>query len=318
MRVSVAEWDESHSTSPRRSIIPVARADTSHTQCDRCDSVGRRTVSGTLVHMNDPTDAPPGGPATSPARPFAPRVIRREILIVLALSLGASAIWSVVSIVGTLTEPGGLAESVQSMNSARAAPERPWYDLTRQLVGLALAMAPVLLVLHLLSLDRRDPFGRIGLDVRRPGFDVLSGAVLAACIGIPGLALYLTARALGLNASINAADLNDVWWAVPILVLAALKNAILEEVIGVGYLVTRLRQLAWRPAAIVVSHALLRGTYHLYQGFGGFVGNAVMGAVFALFYLRWKRTGPLIVAHTLLDIVAFVGYLVVAPRVGWL
>jgi membrane protease YdiL (CAAX protease family) len=249
---------------------------------------------------------------------LAPRVIRREIWIVLALSLGASAVWSIVDILGTLTEPGGLADSVQSMNSAKAPPERPWYDLAQQLVSLTLAMAPVALALHLLSLDRGNPFRRIGLDLRRPGFDLLGGAVLAACIGIPGLGLYLAARELGLNATIAAANLNDVWWAVPILVLAALKNAIVEEVVGVGYLITRLQQLAWKPAAIVGAHALLRGTYHLYQGFGGFIGNAVMGAVFALCFMKWKRTGPLVVAHLLLDIVAFLGYLLVAPHVNWL
>ncbi|THV30051.1 CPBP family intramembrane glutamic endopeptidase [Glycomyces paridis] len=255
---------------------------------------------------------------TDPAPLLDRRVIGREVWIVLALSLGASAVWSVVSIVGTLTEPGGLADAVQSLNSAKAEAERPWYDLARQLVSLALAMAPVALALHLLSLDGANPFRRIGLDLRRPGFDLLGGAALAACIGIPGLGLYFTARALDINASITAANLNDVWWAIPILVLAALKNAIIEEVIGVGYLVTRLRQLAWRPVTIVAAHSLLRGTYHLYQGFGGFIGNAVMGAVFALCFLKWKRTGPLVVAHTLLDIAAFVGYLLVAPHVDWL
>ncbi|MCD0442386.1 CPBP family intramembrane metalloprotease [Glycomyces sp. A-F 0318] len=249
---------------------------------------------------------------------LTPRVIRREVVVVLALSLGASAVWSIVDIVGTLTEPGGLADSVQSMNSARAEAERPWYDLAQQLVSLTLAMAPVALALHLLGLDRGNPFRAIGLDARRPAFDLLGGAALAACIGIPGLGLYLSARALGLNATISATNLNDVWWAVPVLVLAALKNAIVEEVIGVGYLITRLRQLAWGPVAIVAAHSLLRGTYHLYQGFGGFIGNAVMGAVFALCFLRWGRTGPLVVAHLLLDIVAFVGYLLVAPHVSWL
>ncbi|WP_205326071.1 CPBP family intramembrane glutamic endopeptidase [Glycomyces sp. YM15] len=264
---------------------------------------------------NRPETALADEPATEPL--LAPRVIRREIWIVLALSLGASAIWSIVDIIGTLTGPG-LDDTVQTMNSAKAEAERPWYDLTRQLVSLALAMAPVALALHFLSLDRGNPFRAIGLDTRRPGFDLLSGAGLAACIGIPGLGLYFTARALGLNAEIAAANLNDVWWAVPILVLAALKNAIIEEVVGLGYLVTRLRRLAWRTPAIIAAHALLRGTYHLYQGFGGFIGNMVMGAVFAFFYLRWRRTGPLIVAHTLLDIAAFVGYLLVAPRVTWL
>ncbi|MCH7229421.1 CPBP family intramembrane metalloprotease [Glycomyces sp. L485] len=249
---------------------------------------------------------------------FTPRVLRREIIIVLALSLGASAVWAVVDIMGTLTQPGGLAEATESMNGSLAEPERPWLDLTMQLVRLAVAMAPVALALHLLSLDRGAPFRLIGLDRTRPAFDLAGGAALAAAIGIPGIALYLTAKALGLNATIAAASLNDVWWAVPILVLAAVKNALVEEVIGVGYLVTRLRQLAWSPVAIVVSHSLLRGTYHLYQGIGGFVGNAVMGAVFALAFLRWKRTGPLVVAHTILDIAAFVGYLLVAPHVGWL
>ena len=33
-----------------------------------------------------------------------------------------------------------------------------------------------------------------------------------------------------------------------------------------------------------------------------------MGVVFSLFYLRTRRVMPLIVAHTLLDVVAFVGY----------
>jgi membrane protease YdiL (CAAX protease family) len=306
--VSVAEWDEYHGTSPYRKIMPLTWGDASHTQCDRSRCKVLFRGSGTLVRMSD-TEAPPL---------LHRRTLGREVVIVLALSLGASAVWSIVSILGTLTEPGGLADSVQSMNSARAEAERPWYDLAQQLVSLTLAMAPVALALHLLSLDRGNPFRLIGLDTRRPAFDLLGGAALAACIGIPGLGLYFTARALGLNATIAAANLNDVWWAVPILVLAALKNAIIEEVVGVGYLVTRLQQLAWRPVTIVAAHSLLRGTYHLYQGFGGFIGNAVMGAVFALCFLKWKRTGPLVVAHTLLDIAAFVGYLLVAPHVSWL
>jgi hypothetical protein len=33
-----------------------------------------------------------------------------------------------------------------------------------------------------------------------------------------------------------------------------------------------------------------------------------MGAVFALFFVRFKRVSPLIVAHAILDSVAFVGY----------
>jgi membrane protease YdiL (CAAX protease family) len=70
----------------------------------------------------------------------------------------------------------------------------------------------------------------------------------------------------------------------------------------------RLRELRWRPPAILATSALVRGSYHLYQGIGPFVGNVVMGLVFAEYYRRRRRTMPLVVAHTVLDVVAFVGY----------
>ena len=142
--------------------------------------------------------------------------------------------------------------------------------------------------------------------------------MIAACIGIPGLGLYLGARALGLNTQVQASALADNWWTIPVLVLSAAQNAVLEEVIMIGFLFTRLRQLNWPIVGVIAFSAVIRGSYHLYQGFGGFVGNMIMGVVFGLIYLRWKRVGPLVVAHTLLDVVAFVGYALVAPHVSWL
>ena len=102
------------------------------------------------------------------------------------------------------------------------------------------------------------------------------------------------------------------------LVLSAFQNAALEEVIMIGYLFARFRQLGWRLAG---DHGRQRGDprqYHLYQGFGGFVGNLIMGVIFGLVYLRWRRVAPLVVAHTLLDVAAFVGYALLAPHVDWL
>ena len=76
----------------------------------------------------------------------------------------------------------------------------------------------------------------------------------------------------------------------------------------VGYLVTRLQRFGWRVPAVIAASALLRGSYHLYQGFGPFVGNAIMGVIFAEWYRRGGRVLPLIIAHTVLDTVSFVGY----------
>ena len=48
------------------------------------------------------------------------------------------------------------------------------------------------------------------------------------------------------------------------------------------------------------------------------IGNVVMGVVFALVWRRTRRVAPLVVAHTLIDVVAFLGYAVLHGRVGWL
>ena len=62
-----------------------------------------------------------------------------------------------------------------------------------------------------------------------------------------------------------------------------------------------------KPPQIWLS-APLRRTSHLYQGFGAFVGNLAMGLVFGYLYKRFGRLTPLLVAHFMLDAVAFVGF----------
>lgn len=235
------------------------------------------------------------------------RVLRDEVLLVLGVSLGASAVYSVVTIVARFTADRPLSQQTATMNSSRA-PGRPWLDLTLQLLDVLFAVVPALLAVHLLKRDPGEPRPELGLDLRRPLFDLAAGAALAALIGIPGIGLYLAGRALDINTTVVPANLPDVWWAVPVLVLAAAANAILEEVVVIGYLVTRLSQIGWSAVAVVAASAVLRGSYHLYQGLGAFIGNALMGIVFALFFLRTRRVMPLIVAHTVLDVVAFVGY----------
>ena len=64
--------------------------------------------------------------------------------------------------------------------------------------------------------------------------------------------------------------------------------------------------------------AVIRGAYHLYQGAGAFLGNAVMGLIFGYLYRRWGRVMPLIIAHFLIDAVTFVGYALLAGHVSWL
>ncbi|MGA5424800.1 CPBP family intramembrane glutamic endopeptidase [Streptomyces lavendulocolor] len=251
-----------------------------------------------------------------PAQGVEVRTLRSETLIVLALSLGASGVSALISFIGSLTKPGGLKEQAATLNGSYA-PGRPWLDLAWQLFGIAGALVPVVLVAHLLM---REGAGMraIGFDRTRPWPDLGRGALVAAGIGSAGLAFYLAARAGGANLTVVPEALPDVWWKYPVLILSAVQNSVLEEVIVVGYLLRRLDQLGWSPVAALAASSVLRGSYHLYQGIGGFIGNMVMGAVFVLLYRRWGRVGPLVAAHALLDIVAFVGYALLAGRVGWL
>ncbi|MGV9314800.1 CPBP family intramembrane glutamic endopeptidase [Streptomyces sp. NPDC003691] len=261
---------------------------------------------------------PPGGTGDGLLADGIPRrTLRSELLLVLALSLGASALSSLISFVGALTRPGGLKDQAATLNGSYA-PGRPWLDLAWQLFGIATALVPVLLVAHLLTREGAGGLRSMGFDRGRPWPDLGRGTLVAAGIGSAGLAFYLGARAAGFNLTVVPESLPEVWWKFPVLILSAIQNSVVEEVIVVGYLLRRLGQLGWTPTAALLASSLLRGSYHLYQGIGGFIGNVVMGVVFVLLYRRWGRIGPLVVAHALLDIVAFAGYALLAGKVGWL
>ena len=244
------------------------------------------------------------GSLSAPEKTTLVRTVRPgvEVLLVLGVSLGASAVWSIVSLADSLTR-GPLRGQTTTLNPTQN--DRAVFDLIEQVLSNAFPLVPVLLALYLLG---PGVLRRIGLDARRPWFDLRGGTLLALCIGVPGLALYLGAVALGQNLTIDTSGLAGRWYDVPVLIFSAVRSALQEEVIVVAFLSIRLTDLRWSPWAILATSALLRGSYHLYQGFGGFVGNAIMGVVFVLVYRRWGRVAPLVVAHAILDIVSFLGY----------
>ena len=229
-----------------------------------------------------------------------------ELVIILGLSLGASAVYAIVALLADLTSGKPLSEQSTALNTSQSPVQ--WLDFTYQLLGVFFDLFPVALAIYLLWEPGRNAFGRIGLTWRRPRQDLGAGVLLAACIGVPGLAFYAVGRLLGITLDVQASPLDAHWWTVPVLVLSAVRAALQEEVIVVGYVFDRLRRLEWGNWPIIIASAVLRGSYHLYQGIGPFFGNAVMGIVFGWVYARWGRTAPLVVAHTLLDVVSFVGY----------
>jgi uncharacterized protein len=251
----------------------------------------------------------PSAELTAPQR----RTLRIEIAVVLAVTFGLSAYTATVSLIEAVLL--GLSGQKVTLNR-RLSPI--------DLINLGLNLASVLQLLAWgalgLYLLWRSGFGprTIGLGRFRWRPDLLGGLGLAALIGLPGLGLYMAGRALGIGVAVVPAELNDTWWRIPVLIAVAFANGWAEEIIVVAFLMTRLRQLGLSPRTTLLLSSLLRGAYHLYQGFGAGLGNVAMGLVFGY---AWRRTGrlwPLIVAHGLIDTVAFVGYSLAAGHLHWL
>jgi len=232
--------------------------------------------------------------------------IKLELVTVLALSLGASAIYALLAIIARLTDETALAQQTATIN--RQLSDRQWLDFSYQFFGIVLGLAPVALVLYLLWEKRKSPFDVIGLNLSEPARDIWRGTWIAALIGIPGLGLYLVSRQLGISAEVIPAAVGEYWWTVPMLLFAAVRASLLEEVIVIGYFFNRLARLGVSSRFQILLSSFLRGSYHLYQGFGGFIGNFFMGLLFGYLYQRWGRVMPLVVAHFVLDATIFVGY----------
>ncbi|WP_347975958.1 CPBP family intramembrane glutamic endopeptidase [Microbacterium sp. ProA8] len=258
--------------------------------------------------MTPLTPAADRGKSTTLSRldPFQRRRLTWEVWIVLAITVGQSALYSVLSLVRKLVAPIPLGSQQTQVNPPRDA--QAIWDIVYQLLSVFFALALVALVVYLLWEPGGNALRRIGLDFTRFGGDLGRGILLTAVIGLPGLALYAAGRALGITVAVVASPLDAAWWTVPLLLLSALRAGLTEEVIFIGYLFDRLRRLGWNDWSIILTTAALRGAYHAYQGFGAIVGNFAMGVVFGWCYRRWGRVMPLVIAHTLLDIVAFVGY----------
>lgn len=222
--------------------------------------------------------------------------LRWEIFLVLAITFGMSGVRSVLRLVDSLLK-GPLNEQQVTLNKPMT--DAVWLDLSLQLCSAFVLVAWGLLAMFLLAGD----------GIRLPSLrwrDWLTGAGLAAIIGLPGLAFYFGALHLGLTKEVVPSGFTSAW-SIPVLLVWAFANAFGEEVVVVGWLITRLRALGLQTWLILGCSAVLRGSYHLYQGVSAGFGNTVMGLVYGWYFHRFGKVWPLVLGHFLIDSVAFVG-----------
>ncbi|MFW0797615.1 CPBP family intramembrane glutamic endopeptidase [Gordonia sp. CPCC 205515] len=255
----------------------------------------------------------PTAPIARVTDPTERRAIVVELVIVGVLTFAFSAIAAALSLIEAQLS-GGIGNSTVALNPSRS--DLGWIDFARQLMSAIRLFAIGGLGAYLLW---RSGIGldRVGLGRWKPRRDVPAGLGMAALIGLPGLALVAIARALGLNAHLVPSEVDGVWWRWPVLILIAIGNAAAEEIVVVAYFITRLRQLGASENGSLAASAVLRGGYHLYQGVGAGLGNIVMGLVFGRFFQITARVWPLVIAHAVMDVVAFVGYALLHDHLAW-
>lgn len=249
------------------------------------------------------------------SEPRQRRALTLEVLLVFSITLGLAGMRSLLSLLDAVLRPEPLAEQRAVLNAPQATLDL--IDLGKQLLSALQLAGWGALGLYLLWRGGMR-LAEIGLDKNHPLRDVVWGAGLAALIGVPGLLFYFAAWKLGFNLAVQPSTLTDTWWRPVALTLSAFGNSFAEEILVIGYLLTRLRQLGLRENTSLLLAAVVRGAYHFYQGLGGFVGNLVMGLVFGRVWQRTNRLWPLIIAHTLLDVVAFIGYAMLRNHLAWL
>ena len=145
---------------------------------------------------------PPDAHALGP--PLPRRTLAEETLVVLSLSLLASAVFAILSLLEAPLRGVTVASVSQST------------QLARQVFGSLFSLAPVWLVVYLV---RRNGEGLEGIGLRwdRPRQDVdARGPCCSWSSGSAGIGLYLAAVALGVNRFVVPVPPLGHWWTVPV------------------------------------------------------------------------------------------------------
>jgi len=122
-----------------------------------------------------------------------------------------------------------------------------------------------------------------------------------------GIALFLVAESVMIGLAYGAGFIypEQAYVATgrlavfPILFIS-LVNPVYEEVLENAYFIHQLKGFGIWPA--VLASAAFRGLLHLQFGINTVLSVFAMGVIFALVYWRWRQLWPLIVAHSLADL----------------
>jgi membrane protease YdiL (CAAX protease family) len=252
--------------------------------------------------------------SAAPSQELSRSTLRSELLIVLALTFFASTAYALIRFAHD-------ALNVPVTQPAIVTYQPPIFDVysfLSEIVGYSVRVLPVMLVAHLLA-RAGSSMRELGFDTTRLRRDALIGAGLAVLALAASIGAAAAARGVGLPfRPILPVNADAHLSALFLFLLGSATAAIGEEVVVNAYLITRLEQLGWSSRSALLVSTAVRATYHLYQGLGGFVNNIVGGLVAGWLFQRSRRIMPIVIAHFLFDLIAYLGYLALHERLGFL
>jgi membrane protease YdiL (CAAX protease family) len=240
--------------------------------------------------------APPGQDGQRPGRnplpppPSSPRMLRRELGLVLLLAFAPSVLGLLFLALG----PEGTAEVEAELTPS----------LVSIVIQLFLSWSPILVIGYLLARNREGWPG-IGLTRLRPG-DIGMGAVLWVASYVLVLVLAVLFQSFGYREVNFLPEDLPLWFRALQAVLLAVTAGATEEIVVRGYAQTRLEQLRAPTAVILLLPTALWGVLHIYQGLGAALTVFGLGLMYAWYFQRTRRLWPLILAHTLFDMTQLV------------
>lgn len=96
---------------------------------------------------------------------------------------------------------------------------------------------------------------------------------------------------------------------MPLLVFAAVTAGVTEELIFRAYLVPRFQLLfSNKFAAVTISALMFSAAHYRYHSLMQFIGAFGIGVVFAIHYQKYRNIKMLMIAHALVDLIAFLSF----------
>lgn len=131
---------------------------------------------------------------------------------------------------------------------------------------------------------------------------VITVVIAAAGLGFADLVIALITPAESATNS-GLAHNTASWFAA---IVRCLNAGICEEIVIVAIPVLLGRRAGWHPAVIIAVSVGLRWPFHIYHGLWPSIPWVIIwGGAFAVSYLYLRRLWPLVIAHTINDMISF-------------